>query len=138
MSQRPSEGIDQELFDLERAYWEALKSGDASTAARLSDEPCIVTGAQGVGQLARATLAGMLGKAPWRLEEFTLTNPITRRLTDDVAVIAYNVREVLVVDGQRLTLDAADASTWVRREGRWLCAVHTESLAGDPFGRDRP
>jgi len=23
----------------------------------------------------------------------------------------------------------------VRRGGRWLCAAHTESIAGDPFGR---
>jgi len=35
------------------------------------------------------------------------------------------------------TLDAADASTWVKKDGRWLCALHTESLIGDPYGRDR-
>jgi hypothetical protein len=23
------------------------------------------------------------------------------------------------------------------RNGRWLCALHTQSIAGDPFGRDR-
>ncbi len=34
-------------------------------------------------------------------------------------------------------LDAADASTWVRRSGKWLCALHTESIAGDSYGRDR-
>jgi hypothetical protein len=28
-------------------------------------------------------------------------------------------------------------STSTRRGGRWLCALHTESLAGDPFARDR-
>jgi hypothetical protein len=47
------------------------------------------------------------------------------------------VREQLTVDGNPLTLEAADASTWVRRDGRWVCALHTESIAGDPFGRDR-
>jgi len=62
---------------------------------------------------------------------------IARAVTDDVAVVAYKVREQLTVDGKPLTLDAADASTWVRRDGRWLCALHTESIAGDPFGRDR-
>jgi hypothetical protein len=41
------------------------------------------------------------------------------------------------VDGKAVTLDAADASTWVRRDGRWRCALHTESIQGDPFGRDR-
>ena len=43
----------------------------------------------------------------------------------------------LTVDGKPLTLEAADASTWVRRDGRWLCALHTESILGDSFGRDR-
>lgn len=47
------------------------------------------------------------------------------------------MHEELTVDGKRVALDAADASTWVRRNGRWVCALHTESLAGDPFGRDR-
>jgi hypothetical protein len=47
------------------------------------------------------------------------------------------VHERLIVNGEPVTIDAADASTWVRREGQWRCALHTESIAGDPFGRDR-
>jgi len=27
------------------------------------------------------------------------------------------------------------SSVWVRRDGTWTCALHTESVAGDPFGR---
>jgi uncharacterized protein DUF4440 len=60
-----------------------------------------------------------------------------RSLGDGVAIVAYQVHEELTVDGKPVTLDAADASVWVRRDGRWLCAMHTESIAGDPFGRDR-
>jgi hypothetical protein len=60
-----------------------------------------------------------------------------RLLGDDVAIVAYQVHEELTVDGKPVTLDAADSSTWVRRDGRWLCALHTEAIAGDPFGRDR-
>ena len=55
----------------------------------------------------------------------------------DPAVVAYTVREELTVDGQPVGFDAADTSTWVRRGDRWVCAAHTESLRGDPFGRDR-
>jgi hypothetical protein len=47
------------------------------------------------------------------------------------------VHEDITVDGSRLAFDAADTSTWVRQNGSWLCAMHTESLIGDPFGRDR-
>jgi len=47
------------------------------------------------------------------------------------------VHEELTVEGKPVTLDAADSSTWVRRDGHWLCAAHTETLSGDPYGRDR-
>ena len=60
-----------------------------------------------------------------------------RLLGDDVAVLAYKVKELLTVDGKSLTVEAADSSTWVRREGVWVCALHTEALLGDPFGRDK-
>jgi hypothetical protein len=60
-----------------------------------------------------------------------------RLLRDDVALVAYQVHEDLIVEGKQVSLDAADSSTWVRRGGNWLCAMHTESIVGDPFGRDR-
>jgi hypothetical protein len=60
-----------------------------------------------------------------------------RMLGDDVAIVAYKVHEELTVEGKLVALDASDASTWVRRNGNWVCALHTESVAGDPFGRDR-
>ena len=41
----------------------------------------------------------------------------------------------MVVDGKPLTLEAYDSSVWVRRDGNWRCAAHTETLAGDPYGR---
>jgi len=129
--------VENELVELERQYWQAMKDGDAEVVARLSDDPCVVAGAQGVGQIDRAALAQMLRAATYKLQEFELTNPIVRALSDDVAVLAYKVHEELTVDGKGVSLDAADSSTWVRRDGRWVCAVHTESLAGDPFGRDR-
>ena len=130
--------IESELLALEKQYWQAIKDKDADAVMRLSDEPCIITGAQGVGRLERKKLAGMLSAAPYTLHHFELKDdPQVRLLSDDVAILAYNVHEDLTVDGKRVVLDAADSSTWVRREGRWVCALHTEAIAGDPFGRDR-
>lgn len=68
------------------------------------------------------------------------TSPTSARgasFAGDTAVLAYEVHGELTVDGALVTIDAADSSVWVRRGGRWLCALHTESIAGDPFGRDR-
>lgn len=127
-----------ELIDLEKRYWQALKDGDAEAALQLTDDPCLVTGAQGVGSIDREGFTAMMASAPYTLNAFELKDDArVRMLGDDVAVLAYSVHEELTVDGKPVALDAADSSTWVRRDGRWVCAQHSEAIAGDPFGRDR-
>ena len=121
--------------ELEKKYWTAIKDGDSAAAASLSDDFCIVVGAQGVGELDRKTLAGMFAGGPWKLNEFDLQKVHVRQVTDDVVIVAYEVNEKLTVEGKPLALKAYDASVWVRRGGGWVCALHTESVAGDPFGR---
>src|SRR5262249_14158200 len=128
---------EKELVDLERSYWKALRDKDAGAAVRLTADPCIVTGAQGVASFPRQAMKGMIEGATWTLKSFDLSDFQIQRIGNDVAVIAYKVKEELIVDGKPLTLNANDASTWVRRDGAWQCALHTESIAGDPYGRDR-
>jgi hypothetical protein len=129
--------IEAKLLDYEKQYWQAIKDRDVPAAMRLTDDPCIITGAQGVARITRTAFAGMLQAGGWTLHEFTLTDVQVRLLGDDVAVLAYKVKELLTVDGKSLTVEAADSSTWIRREGEWMCALHTEALLGDPFGRDK-
>ena len=129
--------LKDELIDLEKQYWKAIKEKDVDAAMRLTDEECIVTGAQGIGRINRQALAGMLQSAPYTLHDFELKDVDVQQLGDDVAIVAYKVHEELTVDGKPVKLDAADASTWVRRNDGWRCALHTESITGDPFGRDR-
>lgn len=130
--------IEKELVELETQFWQAMKDQDVEAATQLTDSTCIVAGAQGVGSLPRQAIGGMLKSATWKLNEFEFVGDVlTSVVTDDVAIVAYKVREELTVDGKPITLEAFDASTWVRRDGRWLCALHTESIPGDSFGRDR-
>jgi hypothetical protein len=133
-----SQAIENELIDLEKQYWQAIKDKDADAAMRLTDDKCIVTGAQGVATLDRKHVGIMLSSGDWTLDEFELGEDMQIRVVnDDVAIVAYKVKEKLTVEGKPVTLEAADSSTWARREGRWLCALHTEAISGDPFGRDR-
>ena len=130
--------IEKELVELETQFWQAIKDKDLDAAMQLTDDTCVVTGAQGAASIDRKSFAGMLNSPAWTLNDFEFVGDvIARPITDDVAVVAYKVREHVTVDGKPLTLEAADASTWVRRDGRWLCALHTESILGDSFGRDR-
>lgn len=131
---------EQEVLEIEKRFWTAMKTKDPQEASRLTDDGCVVVGAQGVSTVDRETMGKLTVEGKWQLEQFTFDPETTRVrfINDDVAIVAYTVDERVVVDGQTLPIKANDATVWVRRDGEWRCAMHTESLAGDPYGRDRP
>lgn len=132
------EKLQKELLKLERQYWQGVKDKDIDACMRLTDDPCIIAGAQGIASVDRKTFTKIMQNAKYTLEEFELSDDVkVRAIGNDVAILAYKVREKLIVDGKPVTLEASDASTWVRKNGRWVCALHTESVLGDPYGRDR-
>jgi hypothetical protein len=129
--------LHKELMNVESQFWQCMKDKNIAKALEMTNDPCMVAGAQGVAQIDKKTFARMMETGNWVLHEFDIFDAQVLQLSDDVAVIGYKVREKLTVDGKPVTMVAADASTWVKKNGRWLCALHSESVAGDPFGRDR-
>jgi uncharacterized protein (TIGR02246 family) len=130
---------EQEIQKLENSFWNAMQSKDGAAAARMTDDGCIVVGAQGVGAIDAKSMGEMTTGGAWELTHFAFDpkSMHVRFVSDDVAIIGYSVNETVVVEGKSIPLEAHDASVWVRRAGEWRCALHTESLAGDPYGRDR-
>jgi hypothetical protein len=127
--------MDRELIELEKRYWEAIRNRDGATATRLSDARCLVVGPQGIGKLDREALAELIENAPRELKRVRLDDEVhISKIADDVAVIAYKVNEELEVDGKTTTFEAFDSSVWVRRDGGWVCAAHTETPARDTGG----
>ena len=129
-------GIEQGILDLERQYWQAIQDNDIDGVLKLTDDPCYVAGAQGVKAIDHATFRSMLESPSSTVERFDIQDaPLVSRVSDDVVLVAYQVRRDLIVKGKPVTLEAADTSTWVRKGGRWLCVMHTESIKADPFGQ---
>lgn len=126
-----------DIIELERRYWQAMKDGDAQTARNLSAESCLITSAQGSSTLSADQLAAMIPSAQYELKDFRIADGAKVHFVgDDVAISAYQVHEDLIVDGEPVGIDCALSSTWVKRDGQWKCAAHVESLLGDSFGRD--
>jgi ketosteroid isomerase-like protein len=128
---------EQELVALEKKYWDAMIAKDVDTAVRMSDDPCFITGAQGVSVISAEQYQKLMTDGKWTLLSYTMDKIEARFLSPDVGVVAYQVTEQLTVDGKPLTLKASDSSTWVKRNGDWKCALHTEAPSGDPFARDK-
>lgn len=123
------------LLDVERRFWNAMQEKDAETAAEMTDDECIVVGGQGVSAITSDAMGKMTAEGPWQLQRYTLDDDSAqvRMIGDDVALVAYSVKEDVTMNGKAMSVDAHDASVWVRRDGEWRCAMHVESVAGDPF-----
>ena len=134
-----TETREREIVDLETRFWNAMKAKDPDVASRLTDDDCVVVGAQGVSTIDPHIMGKLTVEGKWQLQQFNFDEKSTRVrfIGDDVAIVAYTVDERVTVDGETLPVKANDATVWVRRDGEWRCAMHTESLAGDPYGRDR-
>jgi hypothetical protein len=127
-----SNTIETEILDLERRYWQAMRERDVRTAMALTEFPCLIAGASGVRSVDQATYEQMMTGGSWRIHDAEIENGAeVRQLTDDVAVIVYGAREQMTVEGKPLTQRAFDSSVWVRRNDRWRCAMHSESIASD-------
>ncbi len=130
--------IERELLELEKQYWQAVKDKDKEAMVRLTDDPCIIAGASGVASVDQASLKQIIDSANYTLTRFEVGDDVkVRQLSDDIAILAYKVHEELIVDGKAVAMDASDTSVWSRRGGRWVCSLHTESILGDAYGRDR-
>ena len=118
--------LEQELVQLEKQYWDAMIEKDLRATENLTDFPCLVTGAQGVMSIDRPTFAKMLQEPGNAIKDAKLSDIHVRQVTDDVAVVAYKVHLTREMRGKTETFDAADCSTWARRNGSWACVAHSE------------
>lgn len=128
---------ESEILSLEKKFWDAIKAKDAEAASALMGEECIVAGAQGASKIDRKAFAKMTKEGKWTLHEYAIKDAEVLAAGPDTAVIGYKVSEKISMNGKEMTLEAADTSVWCRTDGKWLCALHTESVLGDPFGGDK-
>ena len=130
---------DQELLALERSYWDALKERDFRTIGRLTAENSTVAGASGVAGVDPRSIQQQIESAPYTMKDYRIDPQTVRinHLCDDTVAIAYGVHEDLEVDGKPVKLDAFDTSIWQKAKLGWTNVLHTESIKGDSFGRDR-
>lgn len=123
-----TDNLSENIFNLEKKYWAAMRDHDLESALSLTNFPCIVVSAKGTNTIDRAQFEKMFTSHQQDLiKEMNFEeNPEVRQLGPDTAVIAYKVNSVIERDGKMVSMNAVDASTWIRRDGKWVCAMHTE------------
>jgi hypothetical protein len=127
----------QVIIDQENNFWGTMKTRDVTKALSMMAETCIVTGTQGVAALQKDSFAKMMTEGKWKLIDYSLSDIHVLFPNPATAVIGYKVTEEIIIEGKQLKFTAADSSVWVQEKDVWLCVLHTESIAGDPFRRDK-
>jgi len=119
---------ENELLSLEKRYWQAMKDRDVEAALQLTDFPCIVAGPEGFMKVEEPAFREMMTARKDQIDRIELGEDAQVRLIrDDVAIVAYQLHSEKTVDGKAVVTDATDSSTWIRRDGQWKCAQHTEA-----------
>lgn len=127
---RLNDDLSSEILSLEKKYWNAMRERDLKTAMDLTDFPCLVAGANGVFSVDRDEFQEIFASNQGAMSEFRFEedNAEIHQVGPDTAVIAYKVHSTVLKDKESKTIDAVDASTWIRRDNKWLCAMHTETV----------
>lgn len=135
MQRLQKDALKNEIIALETRFWDAVQARDAQTAASLSDDPCIVVGSHGVGEIGREAFSQLMKQDKWAIAGYSLKDVHVRQISDDVVAVAYTVDEDGQLEGRDLKLKAYDCSVWKKVGDRWICVVHTETPHGDPTGQ---
>lgn len=119
----------EEILALEKRYWQAMIDQDIDEAWSLTNDPCLVAGSNGVMKVNRKDFVSMMKNADWVLNKFEISDAKIEVINQDTVVLAYKVKEDIARNGRPETIIANEASTWVRNNDSWLCALHTEAKA---------
>ena len=72
--------VETELLNLEKRYWQAIKEKDVDAALSLTEIPCLVAGATGVGLVDRESFVKMMKEARYTLHDFEVKKAEVRLL----------------------------------------------------------
>jgi len=112
-----------EIIDLEKKYWDAMTNQNYEAAKDLTKFPCIVAGKQGVMSVDEPAYKKMFEQGNGKKMKVKSISNEQIEEGKDHALIAY----VIELDYDGNAMKCACSSTWLKENGNWLCAMHTES-----------
>jgi ketosteroid isomerase-like protein len=120
-----------DLINLETRFWQAMVDEDADTAVALLDEPALMVSEHGAMKFDRDDYRRMAAQGPMVIKSFQLSDMDVTFPNEDTAIITYRVRQSVAKrdDAKATEQEMADSSVWTRKNGQWLCAIHTETPA---------
>lgn len=104
----------------------------------LTHDPCLIFGVHDTNAFTKAQILAMQQrKQKYLVGDYELKEVNARMISPNVGIVAYTVQLTLIMEDDELSFEATDTSTWMRQNGQWACAMHSEALFGHPFRLER-
>lgn len=121
---------DSTLIALEKKFWQSMVDEDTDTAIGLLDEPALMVSSHGALQFDRQQYKKMAEEGTMVVKSFEFSDMEVMYPNDDTAVLTYRVKQAIAQRGdgaKEIEQEMADSSVWLRKDGEWLCVMHTET-----------
>lgn len=120
------------LIALERKFWQSMVDEQTDVALGMLTEPSFMVSPHGAMKFDHAAYRQMAEHGQQVIKRFELGEMEVTEVGDNVAVLVYEVTQVLSPRGKAEETEQhmKDTSTWVKVGGEWRCVMHTETPAG--------
>lgn len=118
-----------EIERLERAFWQSLVDGEPKVASAMLTGTALMVGPHGPMAFDPPTYEKMAADPDSRVLDYRFSDFGVLFPREDVAIATYKAWQKFTRKGEAIEQDVVDSSTWVRLDGGWKCAAHTESMA---------
>lgn len=117
------------LIALERKFWQSMVDEQTDVALGLLAEPSFMVSPHGAMKFDHAAYRRMAEEGSQVVKRFELGEMDATFIGEDAAILFYEVTQILSPRGQQQENEQRmkDTSTWVKVDGRWRCAMHTET-----------
>ena len=99
---------------LETEFWQSMVDKDADKAMKMIADECLITGPMGTVRSDPADYKRMTEQGDWDLDKFEFSDVEVIFPVEDTAIIAYQVHQTGTMKGQKMDLNCADSTTWIR------------------------
>lgn len=120
-----------DIMKLETEFWQSMLDQEPEKAAALLTETATSVAMFGIHHFSPTEYIRMAKEGPAKITAFSFSNEKVIFPTPDVAVATYEVEQKFEMKGQPQEMVCLDTTTWVRVDGKWLAAAHTETAKQD-------
>ena len=128
---------DNTLIALEKKFWQSMVDEDTDTALSMLNEPSLMVSSHGAMQFDHAQYREMAEKGGMVIKSFKLSDMQVMHPSEDTVVLTYRVKQAVAQRGEseEIEQEMADSSVWMRKDGEWLCVMHTETEVEKDHGK---